>query len=128
MGMKKEDPGELQAYVKLMTEHQGNLRAFIVSLLPGSPDVGDVLQESNAALWEKRAHFEPSTNFLACGPSRSRATWSSGSLGILFPEIFSQAIQTRRRPSCGRSPFPDWNRRQGRAAKFAPFLTQLMSV
>ncbi|MFM1560763.1 MAG: hypothetical protein ACKJSK_15730 [Roseibacillus sp.] len=52
--MKKEDPGELQAYVKLMTEHQGNLRAFIVSLMPGSPDVGDVLQESNAALWEKR--------------------------------------------------------------------------
>ena len=47
MGSKAQDPGDLQAYVKLMTEHQGNLRAFIVSLMPGSPDVPDVLQEPN---------------------------------------------------------------------------------
>jgi hypothetical protein len=46
--MKKEDPGELQAYVKLMTEHQGNLRAFIVSLMPGSPDESE--EEHLAAL------------------------------------------------------------------------------
>ena len=38
MGSEKEHPEDLQAYVTLMTEHQGNLRAFIVSLLPGSPD------------------------------------------------------------------------------------------
>lgn len=57
--------GDLQAYVKLMTEHQGNLRAFIVSLMPGSPDVADVLQETNAALWQKREKFEPETNFTA---------------------------------------------------------------
>ena len=65
MGSQTEDPGQLQAYVKLMTEHQGNLRAFIVSLMPGSPDVADVLQETNAALWQKRARFVPGTNFLA---------------------------------------------------------------
>ena len=62
---KKDDPAELQAYVKLMTEHQGNLRALIVSLMPGSPDVGDVLQETNAVLWQKRDRFEHGTNFLA---------------------------------------------------------------
>lgn len=66
MGAEHPHPEEsLQEYVKLMTEHQGNLRAFIVSLMPGSPDVPDVLQETNAALWMKRERFEPGTNFLA---------------------------------------------------------------
>ena len=62
---KKDDPAELQVYVKLMTEHQGNLRAFIISLMPGSPDVADVVQETNAVLWQKRHNFEMGTNFLA---------------------------------------------------------------
>ncbi|MEN9018989.1 MAG: sigma-70 family RNA polymerase sigma factor [Verrucomicrobiaceae bacterium] len=62
---KKDDPAELQVYVKLMTKHQGNLRAFIISLMPGSPDVADVLQEANAVLWQKRDRFEHGTNFLA---------------------------------------------------------------
>jgi RNA polymerase sigma-70 factor (ECF subfamily) len=47
---KKEDPAEVQVFVKLMTKHQGNLRAFIISLMPGSPNVADVLQETNAVL------------------------------------------------------------------------------
>jgi RNA polymerase sigma-70 factor, ECF subfamily len=55
----------LQTYVQLLTEHQCNLRAFIVSLMPGSPDVKDVLQETNAVLWQKRHRFKPGTNFLA---------------------------------------------------------------
>lgn len=55
----------LQAYVQLLTEHQGNLRAFIVSLMPGSPDVKDVLQETNTVLWQKRHSFELGTNFMA---------------------------------------------------------------
>ncbi len=47
---KRKDPKELQAFIKLLTEHQASLRAFIVSLMPGSPDVADVadvLQETN---------------------------------------------------------------------------------
>lgn len=60
-----ENPNDLQAYVTLMTKHQGNLRAFIVSLIPGSPDVDDVLQETNAVLWQKRDRFEHGTNFIA---------------------------------------------------------------
>jgi RNA polymerase sigma-70 factor (ECF subfamily) len=65
MNSKDETPHDLQDYVKLITDHQGNLRAFIVSLMPGSPDVDDVLQETNAALWVKRSRFEQGTNFLA---------------------------------------------------------------
>ncbi len=60
-----ESANKLADYVKLMTEHQGNLRAFIISLMPGSPDVADVLQETNAVLWRKRDRFEPGSNFLA---------------------------------------------------------------
>ena len=51
MFLKRKDPIELQAFIKLLTEHQANLRAFIVSLMPGSPDVADVLQETNVIPW-----------------------------------------------------------------------------
>lgn len=65
MRNKGNDAAELAVYVKLMTEHQGSLRGFIVSLLPGSPDVADVLQETNTVLWQKRDRFKHGTNFLA---------------------------------------------------------------
>lgn len=60
---KNQEP--LQNYVQLMTRHQGALRAFIVSLMPGHPDVGDVLQETNLILWQKRDQFEEGSKFLA---------------------------------------------------------------
>ena len=66
------DPEALQAYVKSMTEHQWAIRSFIVSLMPGSPDVGDVLQETNLVLWQKRDRFKPGTNFLAWASTIAR--------------------------------------------------------
>ncbi len=62
---EKNKPEELQAYVTLMTSNQGRLRVFIRSLLPGSPDVDDVLQNTNIVLWTKRGEFKHGTNFLA---------------------------------------------------------------
>ena len=62
---KKDDGFALQAYVTLMTKHQANLRSFIVSLMPGSQEVEDVLQNTNAVLWQKRGRFKQGTNFLA---------------------------------------------------------------
>jgi len=52
-------------YVRLLTEHQALVRAFIISLLPGAPGVDDVIQETNMVLWRKRGDFEPGTNFKA---------------------------------------------------------------
>lgn len=52
-------------FIKLLTGHQSALRAFIVSLMPGSPDVQDVLQDTNVVIWEKMDSFEPGTNFKA---------------------------------------------------------------
>ncbi len=63
MEMESDKADELQYFVKLMIEHQPNLRAFIVSLMPGSQDVADVLQETNAVLWQKRDRFEAGSNF-----------------------------------------------------------------
>ncbi|MFT6793064.1 MAG: RNA polymerase sigma-70 factor (ECF subfamily) [Rubritalea sp.] len=62
---EKDKPEELQAYITLMTKNQGRLRVFIRSLLPGSPDVDDVLQNTNIVLWTKRKEFTHGTNFLA---------------------------------------------------------------
>ncbi len=81
---QKNDPAALQAYVELLTTHQANLRAFIVSLMPGSPHVDDVLQETNAALWRKRARFEHGTNFVA---------WA---LKIARYEVLGQRHRTKR--------------------------------
>lgn len=54
-----------QSFVKLLTEHQGTICAFVISLLPGAPGVDDVIQEINTLLWTKRAQFELGTNFRA---------------------------------------------------------------
>jgi len=63
---KSDDDGrQLQEFFRELTEGQGRIRAFIVSLMPGSPDVGDVLQETNLTLWKSRGRFRPGTNFLA---------------------------------------------------------------
>lgn len=52
-------------FVSLLTEHQADLWAYIISQLPGSPDVGDILQKTNLALWTKQSDFEVGTNFRA---------------------------------------------------------------
>lgn len=61
----RDQSQDMQAYVELMIAHQDQLRAFIYSQMPNSPDVGDVVQNTNAVLWQKRSRFELGTNFLA---------------------------------------------------------------
>lgn len=60
------------AFVALLTSHQGAIHAFLNSLLPGDPCVEDVLQRSNLVLWKKRDNFEPGTNFKAWAFSIAR--------------------------------------------------------
>ena len=62
MGLHSE---ETHHFVQLLTGHQASLRAFIVSLIPGSDDVQDVLQDTNVVLWEKMAEYKQGTNFNA---------------------------------------------------------------
>ena len=58
---RSPDPEE--TFVQLVVTHQAALRAFVLSLLPGSPDVDDVIQETNAEIWRKRGEFRIGTNF-----------------------------------------------------------------
>lgn len=69
---RADDGKSLQEYVSLITQHQWDLRRFILSLMPGSPDVDDVLQETNIVLWEKRKRFTPGSNFLAWSTTIAR--------------------------------------------------------
>ncbi len=73
LGAEISDDGyRLQEFVRELTAGQGRIRAFIISLMPGNPDVGDVLQETNLALWKSRDRFQPGTNFLAWASTVAR--------------------------------------------------------
>lgn len=48
-----------------MIAHQVRLKAFIYSLMPGNSHVNDVVQNTNAILWQKREQFDTGTNFTA---------------------------------------------------------------
>jgi len=50
-------------FVRLLGGCQVRLRAYISSLLFGSGDVDDVLQDVVAILWHKIGDFQPGTNF-----------------------------------------------------------------
>lgn len=54
-----------ETFVQLVVSHQAALHAFVLALLPGHPDVDDVVQEVNASLWKKRGEFAVGTNFKA---------------------------------------------------------------
>lgn len=56
-------PDPEQTFVQLVVTHQAALRAFVLSLMAGSPDVDDVIQETNAEIWQKRGDFKIGTNF-----------------------------------------------------------------
>lgn len=56
---------ESEEFVRLMTDHQGRLFAYIFTLL-GDPDqANDVLQETNVILWRDSREFRPGSNFKA---------------------------------------------------------------
>lgn len=54
-----------QELVRELTAGQGRLRGFFVSLMPGSPDIGDVLQETNLTMWNSGSRYPPDSNFMA---------------------------------------------------------------
>ena len=54
-----------EMFVHLVANHQIELRAFVVSMMPGSAEVDDVIQSTNLVLWLKRGEFEIGTSFKA---------------------------------------------------------------
>lgn len=62
--MESSHPNDARI-VQLIVKHQSALRAFLVSLMPGRPDVEDVIQETSMVIWKKRAEFKPGSDFKA---------------------------------------------------------------
>jgi RNA polymerase sigma-70 factor (ECF subfamily) len=61
-----------QEFVNLLVSHQSLVRAYVISLMPGLPEVEDVIQNTNQVLWTKRAQFELGTNFKAWALTTAR--------------------------------------------------------
>ena len=52
-------------FVQLLTSHQGRLYGYVLSLLGNADQARDVMQETNAVLWQKSESFQLGTNFSA---------------------------------------------------------------
>lgn len=66
-------PPTNEEFAQLLAANQDVLRWFIKSLLPGSPDVDDILQNTNLVLWRKQETFRMGTSFLKW--ARAVARW-----------------------------------------------------
>src|SRR5215470_3243109 len=63
--MAGESTGANSDFVELMTQYQGRLYGYVLSL-SGDPDAAnDVLQEANIVLWKQWNQFKPGSNFKA---------------------------------------------------------------
>src|SRR5687767_4489319 len=60
-----KSPPDPENLVTLMTQFQGRLYAYILSLLGDVDASNDVLQETNVVLWRESGQYEPGTNFKA---------------------------------------------------------------
>jgi RNA polymerase sigma-70 factor (ECF subfamily) len=56
---------DVDQFVRLLTDSQAALYAYIRTLVPDASLARDALQETNAVLWKKAEEFEPGTNFSA---------------------------------------------------------------
>lgn len=52
-------------FINLIVAHQPVIRARIISLIPGSSEVDDIIQNVNLVIWNKRKQYEADTNFKA---------------------------------------------------------------
>lgn len=56
-----------QEFIRLLTQAQSSLYAYILSLVLDHAQAEDLLQETNMTLWDKADRFKPGTSFLAWG-------------------------------------------------------------
>jgi len=52
-------------FIRLFTTHEPRLHGYVLSLAPNWESAEEILQSTNAILWEKFDHFEAGTNFFA---------------------------------------------------------------
>lgn len=52
-----------KAFVRLLTQHERGVYAYILKLVLDWNEANEILQETNVRLWEEFERFEPGTNF-----------------------------------------------------------------
>jgi RNA polymerase sigma-70 factor (ECF subfamily) len=63
--MIARDPGATSDFVDLMTQHQGRLYGYLLSLSADPDAANDILQEANIVLWKQWQQFQAGSNFTA---------------------------------------------------------------
>ena len=66
------DSAAYEQFIRLFARHEGGLRAFVRSLLPGRDHADEVMQETCVVLWRKFADFDKDSDFLAWGCTTAR--------------------------------------------------------
>lgn len=56
---------ETDQFVRLLTQNERRVYAFILSLVPNWADADEILQETNVRLWQDFEKYEPGTDFAA---------------------------------------------------------------
>ena len=59
------EPGATRDFVDLMTQHQGRLYGYLLSLSADPDAANDILQEANIVLWKQWRQFQSGSNFTA---------------------------------------------------------------
>lgn len=59
-------------FLRLFSQHQRDVKAYIRALVPSAADADDVMQETSKILWEKFSDYDPDRDFgrWACGVAR----------------------------------------------------------
>ena len=52
-----------EAFVRLLTEAQSRIYAYILTLIPNEVAAAEVLSDTNVALWRGSPEYQPGTNF-----------------------------------------------------------------
>lgn len=52
-------------FLRLLSEHERHLAAFVYSLVPRAADADDILQDVKVTMWREFGKFEPGSNFRA---------------------------------------------------------------
>ncbi len=91
---KEQSSTDHEAFLRLFTRFEGNLRAFVASLLPIREGLDDVMQESSVVLWRKFSEFDQSGT-------------DSDFLGWAFMIARYEVLKYRRRRATDRPQFSE---------------------
>lgn len=64
-GSRESTAADITEFERLFTQCEGDVHAFVFTLLPHWSDVEDIVQRTRIVLWQKFAQYRPESNFRA---------------------------------------------------------------